>query len=686
MFLQCGSVSFAEERAIVAKSSRSALGNIQQALDDTCCSVQRSADDRAVLRERVARPAALKEAPPALPAELLGSGEEREPGPEEEPGEGDPIKVRVLVVKAVGLPQAEDRNSYVEMRLVSGDPFEQDQQGGQKKRKGKSRNEKVVFKAATQVIRNSLEPAWEESFVFEVPASDTTADLCLHFRVYDRGVISQDDCIGHVSLSLFEALQWSKQLNAGWHALLRSSTSVADRLGLLRDERLPTAPPYRCGLKPAPTQEKSYDLAKAALFLHAEQTKPLRGGGSPVQRTRRNVGRPLLSGSEQHVLRGQLVQAAADGSTPRCRRLLDRGMSADTCALDGPFVGCAILHIACLKGHRDLAMALVDVFGASLLQLAPGGRSAPMCACEAGSEALVEWLITEGVPADLRDSTGRTILFHAVRWAMPELTARLLSKRWCSHGDRAKDGSTALMEAASSGLPEAATAVRHLLEAKASANIVDHAGRSPLHAACKAGDENVIKLMLGMGAAKANVADKTGQTPADLARMSGLPEATVRKLARAGPPESSGSPDANSSRTRTAEEMRGGQQLRARQSDPDEWRTWRALHPRRGPGADRGAGVGELAGDLTSGILAPALDEGFFLVGLDLGSGGMEAAASEGQGGGNSSKPSQNRGRLGRLKGWLPGMPRTKQGHAAAASSAADEDPWSAFDHDSPRF
>ena len=43
-----------------------------------------------------------------------------------------------------------------------------------------------------------------------------------------------------------------------------------------------------------------------------------------------------------------------------------------------------------------MAMALVDVFGASLVSMAPGGRSCAMCACEARAEELAEWLISEG--------------------------------------------------------------------------------------------------------------------------------------------------------------------------------------------------------------------------------------------------------------------------------------------------
>ena len=43
-----------------------------------------------------------------------------------------------------------------------------------------------------------------------------------------------------------------------------------------------------------------------------------------------------------------------------------------------------------------MAMALVDVFGASLVAPAPFGRSCAMCACEARAEELAEWLISEG--------------------------------------------------------------------------------------------------------------------------------------------------------------------------------------------------------------------------------------------------------------------------------------------------
>jgi len=141
----------------------------------------------------------------------------------------------------------------------------------------------------------------------------------------------------------------------------------------------------------------------------------------------------------------ELLLSVAEGRVPACFRLLSSGAaSVNACAREGDFKDCTPLHIACLKGHRDLVMALVDIFQASLVLLAPGGRSAAMCACEAGDEALAEWLIKEGVPADPRDDAQRTVLFYAAKHAMPKLTAWLLEKQNLPPGDKASDGSTPL--------------------------------------------------------------------------------------------------------------------------------------------------------------------------------------------------------------------------------------------------
>merc|ERR1712216_312298 len=130
----------------------------------------------------------------------------------------------------------------------------------------------------------------------------------------------------------------------------------------------------------------------------------------------------------------------------------------------GPFKGCSPLHIACLKRFPELAMTLVDIFSASLVQRAPGGRSAAMCACEGPDEALAEWLIVEGVPVDLRDDAGRTVLHYAAKAALPQLVGWLVGKQKQTPGERATDGSTPLMSTASSHVEANVVVVQQLLD------------------------------------------------------------------------------------------------------------------------------------------------------------------------------------------------------------------------------
>jgi len=231
-------------------------------------------------------------------------------------------------------------------------------------------------------------------------------------------------------------------------------------------------------------------------------------------------------------------------------------------------------------------MALVDVFDSSLVQTAPGGLSAAMCACEAGDAGLAEWLVNEGLPADLRDEAGRTVLFYAAQAALPQFTSWLIGKQRLSASARARDGSTALASAVSSKATGSSTVVQQLLEAAASANKADKAGWTPLHAACQAGDERCVRLLLGAGKAKADLVDAKGRTAADVARASSMSKATVEKLfgghAAEGPSE-----------TPEEAEKRELREKKTAHREETNWRTWRYMHPRRGGSAwyDDGGGV-----------------------------------------------------------------------------------------------
>ncbi|CAE8684842.1 unnamed protein product, partial [Polarella glacialis] len=234
---------------------------------------------------------------------------------------------------------------------------------------------------------------------------------------------------------------------------------------------------------------------------------------------------------------------------------------------------------------------------ASLVLPAVGGKSPAMCACEAGDEHLAEWLIAEGVPADLRDEAGRSVLHYAASSALPQLTSWLLGKQNLSPNSPANDGSTALAVAVSGVLPAAVVVAQQLLEAAALADSADSKGRVPLHKACEAGNDRCVRLLLGFGKAKtAGAVDAEGQTPYTVGRRSGLPEATLQRLAAAqhegalGAGEGKlGAGDESASRTgpqqpgETAAEAEK-RELRARKaatSAEASWQTWRSMRPRR---------------------------------------------------------------------------------------------------------
>eukprot|EP00933_Yihiella_yeosuensis_P082680 TRINITY_DN96648_c0_g1_i1.p1 TRINITY_DN96648_c0_g1~~TRINITY_DN96648_c0_g1_i1.p1 ORF type:complete len:348 (-),score=78.71 TRINITY_DN96648_c0_g1_i1:30-1034(-) len=236
-------------------------------------------------------------------------------------------------------------------------------------------------------------------------------------------------------------------------------------------------------------------------------------------------------------------------------------------------------------------MALVDVFKASLVLLAPGGRSAAMCACEGRSEHLAEWLIAEGVPADVCDDRGRSVLFYAAQASLPQLTSWLLGKQKLQASDTCYNGSTPLALAVSTMHPSAVVVAQQLLEAGARANVADFSGRVPLHEACDAGNDRCVRLLLGLGksAAACSAVDKKGQTAFSLGRKAGLPDATLQRLSASG---SNASAEATAAASQSVPDETPAapdfekRELRARKAAVSDevhgsWSTWRQMRPRR---------------------------------------------------------------------------------------------------------
>jgi len=330
-----------------------------------------------------------------------------------------------------------------------------------------------------------------------------------------------------------------------------------------------------------------------------------------------------------------------------------------------------------------------------------------MCACQAGDAALAERLIREGVPADLRDDQGGTVLWYAAKAALPSLTSWLVTKQRLQVDYQTKGGSTPLTAAVASGTSSAASVLQLLLGARADANRVNGDGNAPLHLACEAGEEQCVRLLLGPGRAKASALDSQGRTTAELAKAANLPKALVARLSNASTKEVKEAPVDGSEGTQqqlgeTAEEARKRElrAQRAKLSDENSpWQAWRATHPRRGPPLlpDSGIGVGDVSSvskavemeadsDDSEDLFASAtgdwkigqlVDEVPMVIGLD-------KSRTNPRIGSVVKRP----GRIGRLTGWaINGIRRRRQGNPGPPER---QESWSSLgslpSRDSPRF
>mmetsp|Transcript_44777 Transcript_44777/g.114026 ORF Transcript_44777/g.114026 Transcript_44777/m.114026 type:complete len:705 (-) Transcript_44777:28-2142(-) len=606
MLFSCGTVARTGDKVVAPRRSTNVFGCCQDitrssrsdtvrvvARYGTCCNVEKAVT-LPIHTEQMARPASRFDVDSeAVVCEASGVGKSRL---------NARAKIQVEVARASGLPNRTSIGSegmFAELRVTSGDPIEAFRMQDLRKRNAKSLEAKTVFKARTKTIRGSVDLNWREKFVFDMPSGDSTDDLFLYFRLWRSDAVSKEDCFGHVAIALWEALADVNKLNFGWRALLRQCDRTQDRLALLQEYHGQSS-------SAAPHQIKTFgrnendDSSRTELFIlakllpeRAEAQERSHMGVPMAKGTNSGNGIALLHASERAHFESELARAAFEGQITECLYMLRLGVAVNARSTDGPFQQCAPLHIACLRGHRDLAMALVDVFHASLVQLAPGGLSVAMCACKARDEVLAQWLIVEGCPADLRDDGGCSALHHSAAQALPQLTAWLLIKLRMDPTDTAIDGATPLASAVSSAHPSAALVAQQLLEAKASANDADRSGCSPLHVACEAANEGCVQILLGFGGARVDVTNAKGETPALLAKLAGIQGDTLQQLM----PYSELDCEERVGETAAEAERR---ELRARKAEVSEvsWRNWRSLHPSRSvPGSflDCNRGVGHLS-------------------------------------------------------------------------------------------
>ena len=162
--------------------------------------------------------------------------------------------------------------------------------------------------------------------------------------------------------------------------------------------------------------------------------------------------------------------------------MLDKGADVNQAYKDGA----TPLHLACSRGHLDVARLLLEK-GAEVNRPDKDGRTPLLIACSRGHVEVVSLLLDKGAEVD----------------------------RAVEKGDW--KGTTPLFAACCNGHVDLA---RLLLEKGADVNQADKDGRTPLHLACAAGHLNAARLLLDKGA-DVNKADKDGRTPLIVACQNG---------------------------------------------------------------------------------------------------------------------------------------------------------------------
>ena len=183
--------------------------------------------------------------------------------------------------------------------------------------------------------------------------------------------------------------------------------------------------------------------------------------------------------------------------------------------------GSTPLHYIVERGRPGLADILYEKF-AKLEIRDKNGMTPLLRGARSGSAAMVAWCIERGANLGAKDNAGRT----ALHWAAantPQVVERLLEKGF-DPNQRDDSARTALHYARTDSV------VQLLIAHKATVNIADNNGATPLHTTASAGLTSAVTGLINAGA-DANATDKSGRTPLHYAVAAGF-EGTCREFLR----------------------------------------------------------------------------------------------------------------------------------------------------------
>jgi ankyrin repeat protein len=155
--------------------------------------------------------------------------------------------------------------------------------------------------------------------------------------------------------------------------------------------------------------------------------------------------------------------------------------------------GRTALMTAAIKNNAVIARVLIQR-GAAIDKPDRYGATAVMLACGEGARTTSEFLLEAGAKFDAHDKEGQNLLVYAANGCQPGLCALALSKGADANEPQPATGMTALHFAAKKPCP---AAILELLAAGAATEVRDKQGNTPLELAQLSGDLESIELLGG---------------------------------------------------------------------------------------------------------------------------------------------------------------------------------------------